>query len=123
MGNPSFKASIAEQIFEPIWSRTDWVETAELFDEATNEALTDLNNCTAHIEIRSNGSSKPALTGSLDDGHISFRPDGKIQWHFTAQEIGSLSPGIHEVGFTFARDGITQLELTRSLPIVDEAMR
>jgi hypothetical protein len=59
------------------------------------------------------------LTGSTDDGKITYVDDGTFDWVFTDTEMRGLCKGTYSVGLTLS-DGtnVTQIG-TGSLPIID----
>lgn len=108
--------------FDPISNRADWIETFELINDDTGEAITDLDDVDVKIEVRGRDYCR-VLTGSKDDGTITELGGGVMQWHFTATQMRSLCYGTYEVGLIITRDDITEQELIGVLPVVDGVVR
>ncbi|MEV5054679.1 hypothetical protein MRBLRH13_000260 [Agrobacterium radiobacter] len=106
----------------PVSNRADWIETIELVSEDSEEIITDLSDITMVIEVRDRDRSR-CLSGTTEDGHITFMGFGVIQWRFTREEMTQLCAGTYEIGITVKRDGITEQELVGSVPVIDGVVR
>lgn len=103
---------------KPVSNRADWIETIELVNDDTEEVITDLSGVTMVLEVRDRDRRR-CLSGTTEDGHITFAGFGVIQWAFTRQEMSQLCAGTYEIGITVARNGVTEQELIGSIPVVD----
>lgn len=112
-----------EAQLKPVSNRADWLETIELIDDDTGLVISDLSGVTVNIEVRQMPNSIRALSGSSDDGHVTYPGHGVIQWHFTKSEMSNLCAGTYEIGVTVTRSDLTEQELIGSLPVVDGVVR
>jgi hypothetical protein len=112
-----------EAQLKPVSNRADWLETIELIDDDTGQVITDLSEVTVKLEVRQMPNCYRALTGSSDDGHVTYPGNGVIQWHFTKSEMSNLCAGTYEIGVTVTLDDFTEQELIGSLPVVDGIVR
>lgn len=104
-------------------NRADWIESIELINDDTNEVITDLTGVTVVVAIRSRDPFYVYMSGTSDDGHVTFLLGGVIQWRFTADEMRTLAPLTYDIGITVAKNGITEQELIGSLPVLDGVVR
>jgi hypothetical protein len=108
---------------KPVSNRADWIETFELIDDTTGQVITDLTGVTMKIEVRQLPCYWRALSGTTEDGHVTFAGNGIIQWQFSKSEMSGLCAGTYEIGITVTRDDLTEQELIGSLPVVDGIVR
>lgn len=104
---------------KPVSNRADWIETIELIDDDTGQVITDLSDVTVKVEVRKTPCRSRTLSGTSEDGHVTYPGNGIIQWHFTRSEMSNLCAGTYEIGVTVTRDDLTEQELIGSLPVVD----
>lgn len=112
-----------EAQLKPVSNRADWLETIELIDDDTGQVITDLTGVTVKVEVRQMPNYCRALSGTTEDGHVTYPGYGVIQWHFTKSEMSNLSAGTYEIGVTVTLDDFTEQELIGSLPVVDGVVR
>lgn len=112
-----------EAKLNPVSNRADWLETIELIDDDTDQTITDLTGVTVKIEVRGLPNCYPRLTGSSDDGHVTFPGNGIIQWLFTKAEMSTLCAATYEIGITVVKDDFTEQELIGVLPVVEGVVR
>jgi len=108
---------------KPVSNRADWLETIELIDDDTGQVITDLTGVTVRIEVRRIPCGSHTLSGSSDDGHVTFPGNGIIQWQFTRSEMSNVSAGTYDIGVTVTLNDFTEQELIGSLPVVDGVVR
>lgn len=99
----------------------DWGESVSLFDNTTNQVLTDSADADFNLEVSDCGSA--VLMASFVDGvgtSMTKPNDYTIQWLFTAAQMAALCPGkTYAVGLTMTTNtGRTQL-IVGSLAIID----
>lgn len=103
----------------PVSNKADWIETFELYDDETGEAI-DVSAATEiTIAIREPGTHSEVLSGSLTGDEIEHVETGVIQWHFTADQMSDLCAKTYEVGMTLVLDDITTQILIGHLPVAD----
>lgn len=108
---------------KPVSNRADWLETIELINDDDGQVITDLTGVTVNIEVRQMPGCYRTLTGSSDDGHVTFPGNGVIQWQFSRSEMSTLTAGTYEIGLTVTLNDFTEQELIGSLPVVDGVVR
>lgn len=111
-----------QPIFPQVSNSTDWICDFQVQNGDTGLPLADLNDLEMLVEIRKRDAA-PTLTASFENGKITDRGFGVVQWHFTGQEMSSLNPDTYDVGITLTHDGVTNQELIALLPVIDGVAR
>lgn len=101
-------------------NRADWKFTIELFDPVTS-TFVDLTTPGTDIiiGIRPDEESRPRLTGSMSDGHITVAGPGLANVLFTRAEMTQFDPGSMEVGITIKFLGVVTQLFSGTVPIID----
>jgi len=103
----------------PTSTSASWVESFEIVDDETDEAidLTDVDEIT--VTIRDPKTLTPMLTATYTGNDIELVDDGVFQVSFTADEMGGLSPKTYDIGCTIEKDDQTVQFLIGQLPVLD----
>lgn len=103
----------------PVSNKADWIETYELYDDETGEALDISDAEEITVAIRDPASKSVELTATLGADTIEHIETGVIRWTFTAAQMRALCPKTYEIGMTMLKDDVTTQILIGALPVAD----
>lgn len=101
-------------------NRADWKFTIELFDPVTS-TFVDLTTVGTEliIGLRPDEETRPRVSGSLADGHITIAGPGLADVRFTRSEMTQFDPGSMEVGITIKFQGVVTQLFAGTVPVID----
>lgn len=97
-------------------NKADLFLTVSAEDAETGEVI-DFTG--ADISVTLEDASCRKLTGSTDDGHITFITGTQLQIHFTPDEIKTLRVGAGKIGAVYEKNGETNQLLIGDFTIYD----
>ncbi len=102
----------------PVSNREDWVVQSPLIDDDGSEVT--LTGATMNVWICRQGYPTSALlSGSTDDGKITFPTTTTFQWAFDPDDMAVLCAGTYDIYLRIIIDDVTTQILAGTVPIVE----